>query len=165
MSANDTPPWDPDKTYIKVTLKGGKGYEDSWVNIGASNVGELRRSVAAFFGWREDELDGLSPAQIAFNATQEWHAMNNVGRAFDGARATRSGSSARDRAYAEAAKQDPKDVLLAQIEAQETVLSLKRLYGENKATFEDKDNDGNPTAAAAELTAAYKAKGKALSVK
>jgi hypothetical protein len=163
----DTAPWEPDEGRFSITLKGHKDYSATWVNISDRTAGGLKRRIVAFFGWSEEESAELSLAQVVFNATQEFHAMHNIGDTFGTSTRAINGrrGSARDRAYAEAsgeqAAPDPKEVLLAQIEAQESVPSLKRLYGENQAAFEEKDGD-NLTPAATELLAAYKAKGKLL---
>jgi hypothetical protein len=155
----DIPPWEPDRAYFKAILKGGKGYEAPWVNIGAGTAGEFRRALVAFFGWDAEESEAMSPAQLTFNAVQEWAAMNNVGDAFPDARVipTGRGRSNAAEAYAAAKEEqpppDPKAVLLGKIEEQATVPDLKRLYAENKDAF-----DGDPS-----LLAAYKAKGKSLS--
>ena len=153
----DTPPWEPDKSYFKVTLKGGKGYEATWVNIGAGTPGELRRAVIAFFGWEPAEWEDKSLADLAFEATQVWHALTNVGTAFPEARNVDGAAATPAEAYAAAQEEqpppDPKAVLLAQIEEQGNVPDLKRLYAENKAAFDSDEPD---------LMAAYKAKGKSL---
>lgn len=155
----DSPPWEPDKAYFKVILKGGAGYEAPWINIGAGTPGELRRALIAFFGWDAAAWEDKSLADLAFEATQVWHALSALGTAFPDARAVtnhRGRSNARE-AYAaaqeEQAPPDPKAVLLAQVEEQGDVPSLKRLYAENKEAF-----DGDES-----LMAAYKAKGRSLS--
>lgn len=154
----DIPPWEPDKAYFKVILKGGKGYEATWVNLGAGTPGELRRALVDFFGWDADEAQDKSLADLAFDATQQWHAMTALGTAFPEARTVGNhrGRSNAPEAYAAAQEQappDPKAVLLAQIEAQADVTALKRLYAENKEAFDADES----------LVAAYKAKGKSLS--
>jgi hypothetical protein len=158
----DTPPWEPDKAYFKVTLKGGKGYEATWVNIGAPTPGELRRALIGFFGWDAEEWADKPLSTMTFEATQVWHALTALGTTFPDARTVtnhRGTGSNASAAYAaakeEAPPPDPKAVLLGQIDEQGDVTSLKRLYAENKAAF-----DGDEA-----LMAAYKAKGKSLSSK
>lgn len=154
--AEDSPPWEIDEGRFSVTLKGHKDYSATWVSLSDKTAGGLRRRIIAFFGWTDAESAELPLSQLVFNATQEMHALHAVGSTFSGARATSGGSAARDRAFAstsgEQAAPDPKAVLLAQIEEQESADALRRLYGENKAAF-----DADP-----DLLAAYKARGRSL---
>lgn len=153
-----TSPWEPDKAYFRVVLKGGPGYEDSWVNIGAGTPARFKQAVADFFGWELKDDD--TAVDLAVRATEQWHALNNINREFPGTervRNTRGRSAARDRAFSGQQEQqpaeppDPKKVLIEQINAAGASDDLRGLYADNKELFEDAD-----------VLAAYKTRGKAL---
>lgn len=158
---DDTAPWEHDRSYTKLTLKAGKGYEDTWVNLGASNAGEFRRLVGGFFGWTEEQTAGLTLAQLSFNATREWHAMNNVAAEFPDSRSVPAELTAQPRKSARKAAKPAEivsdvpteEALIAEIGSAEDVKTLQAIYTrENKA--------GRKLTGA--VLAAWNARGKAL---
>lgn len=143
--------------WVSITLKGGKGYEDTWLKFSANSNADLRAQLNDFFGTDAEAEAELTLSQVVFNRQQEWHATNAVNAGSGGARAVGRSSGRKSEAYAAAAEPppEPKDVLAAQIEEVADVTALKRLYAENEQLFKDNED----------LVAAYKAKGRALSSK
>lgn len=154
-------PWQGEDGSYVATFKAGKDYSEPWLVIRAGSAQVLRDRIVEAF----DLEDGLTLIGAIHNATQQFHAMSNVGRELGGRVISRTGTS--NQAKAETAgndpwiaaaaaasegKQeqvDPNKKLLDEIEAAETVDQLKRFWVDN-----------NPLNEVVE--AAWRAKGKAL---
>lgn len=153
---------------VGVTIKYGKGYEETWATFrGLSR--EVRDDIIEFFGIDSASVTGLTLSDVVLNATNIAHAKGNLGAKLGATSIPKGdavnkpagqpdeaqGMSAWESGTAEAAAEqaNPNAELYKALEAATTVDDVKQLWAKNQATF----------AADAELTAAYKARGKALS--
>ncbi|MFI5863578.1 hypothetical protein [Streptomyces sp. NPDC051546] len=155
---------------MKVTIKSGKGYDDTWT-VFEGAAAEIRADILDYFGMDPESQRGLSLSSIVVNATNLAHGKgliatqlgatvveetraeptkpaNDPWAAAAGAQAASRPSSA---SVAESKKEDPNAYILGEIEKKETVEELKRLWAENQSFF-----------AEPAVMAAWKAKGKAL---
>ena len=145
---------------IGVTIKYGKGYEETWATFqGASS--EIRSQIEEYFG-----LDGtdLTLNELVINATQTAHGVTTAVRGLGGTTVpassgstTASGDEAQADPWAAASEgsSEPQgNAFLPLIEACSNVEELKRLYASQPTLKEDD-----------EALAAWKAKGKSLSGK
>ncbi|QPB09861.1 hypothetical protein KGG73_gp27 [Streptomyces phage Sentinel] len=157
---------------MKVTIKYGKGHDDSWVVFEGSTQ-EIRTDVLDFFGMDPETQRGLSLSSIVVNATNIAHGKGLIATALGAtvveettneapakptddpwaaASAAQSGGPWPGSAsVAEPKKEDPNAYILGEIEKQTTVHGLKKLWAANQSFFAD-----------AAVMAAWKAKGKAL---
>lgn len=144
-----------------VTIKYGKGYEETWVSFRGSNE-DVRKDIVGYFGLADSaSVADLTLSELVVNATNLAHGKGNVAALLGGTVIPSSGttndeaqSDTRAAAWAQAEQQASEPAVnpvLAQIEACSTVDELKLLWAENQAAFSDAD-----------VEAAYKAKGKAL---
>lgn len=147
-----------------VTIKYGKGFEETWVVFNGL-TDEIRDDILLYFGVERESVTELTLSEIVLNVTQLAHAKGNVGKYLGGTFINQSSQSeARSSAepsgdpWAEAgaAPAQPKEnPLFGLVESCATVDELKRLWAENQEAFKEDEK----------LTAAWKAKGKALSGK
>ncbi|ATI18733.1 hypothetical protein SEA_DAUDAU_32 [Streptomyces phage Daudau] len=157
---------------MKVTIKYGKGYDDSWVVFEGSTP-EIRAEVIDYFGMDPDTQLGLSLSSIVVNATQIAHGKALIATSLGAtvvsettnepakpptddpwaaaSAAQSSGPWPGGVSDAGAKKEDPNAYILGEIEKQTTVDGLKKLWAANQSFFAD-----------AGVMAAWKAKGKAL---
>lgn len=157
---------DPKGRGIQVTIKYGKGYEETWVSF-AGLPDEIREDIVQYFDLDPSSIEGLSLSEVVVTATNLAHAKGTLASTF-GATVIPPGQeykpaatskpqgdvweSVGQAAQAQASPAEPeKNPMLAVIEAETTVDGLKRLYAENPQAFQD-----------AEVLAAWKARGKAL---
>ncbi|MFF4054596.1 hypothetical protein ACFYZ0_02230 [Streptomyces sp. NPDC001708] len=153
-----------------VTIKYGKGYDDTWA-VFRGSASEIRADIMEFFGMDPATQAGLSLSSIVTNATQIAHGKALIATALGAtvveetasepakptndpwaaASAAQSGASPSSASVAEPKKEDPNAWILGEIEKQTTVDGVKRLWANNQAFFSD------PA-----VMAAWKAKGKAL---
>ncbi|MFF3249751.1 hypothetical protein ACFYWP_01805 [Actinacidiphila glaucinigra] len=158
---------------MKVTIKYGKGYDDSWV-VFEGPTSEIRAEILDYFGMDPETQRGLSLSSIVVNATNIAHGKGLIATALGAtvvaeepaaepakpagdpwaaassakpAPSAWSGSSA----PAEPKAEDPNAYILSEIEKQTTVDGLKKLWAANQSFFKE------PA-----VMAAWKAKGKAL---
>jgi hypothetical protein len=154
-----------------VTIKYGKGYEETWAVFKGSND-EVRGNILDYFAVPAENVEGLSLSELVVNVTNLAHGKGNaaalLGGVVIGSRPTEPADSAtvtqdgKDEAqnttasdpWADDAPAEPQGPhpVLAVIEAATSVEELKRIWAENQAALTDAD-----------LLAAWKAKGKALS--
>lgn len=162
---------DPKGRGIQVTIKYGKGYEETWVSF-AGLPREIFDDIVDYFGLDPSETEGLTLSELVVTATNLAHAKGTLASTF-GATVIPPGQEykpaktapasdvweqvgqagqAVQAAQAAAEPVSEKDRLLKEIEAEATVDGLKRLYATSAQAFQD-----HP-----ELLAAWKARGKAL---
>ncbi|MFF8845484.1 hypothetical protein ACF08N_22620 [Streptomyces sp. NPDC015127] len=157
---------------MKVTIKYGKGYDDSWV-VFEGTTPEIRAEVIDYFGMDPETQRGLSLSSIVVNATNVAHGKGLIATALGAtvveettneapakpagdpwaaAASTSSGPWPGSASVAEQPKaEDPNAYILGEIEKQTTVDGLKKLWAANQSFFKD------PA-----VMAAWKAKGKSL---
>jgi hypothetical protein len=155
-----------------VTIKYGKGYEETWA-VFNGQVGEVREDIMSYFGIDPENsaVANLTPSELVVNVTNLAHGKGNAAALLGGvvigsqpATATSAPASPKvdegqqpsgSDPWAAAAASTPAtpaaNPMLALIEAVPDVPALQRLWAENQAAFQD-----------AEVMAAWKAKGKAL---
>jgi hypothetical protein len=158
---------------VKVTIKYGKGYDDSWV-VFEGTTPEVRAEILDYFGMDPESQRGLSLSSIVVNATNIAHGKGLVATQL-GATVVEETSTAPAKptedpwAAASAAQsggpwpgsasvaseqpkaEDPNAYILGEIAKQTTVDGLKKLWAANQSFFKD------PA-----VMAAWKAKGKSL---
>lgn len=144
---------------ISITVKYGKGYDDTWANFRAENNDDLKGLIIDFFGVDRDFGDSLTSDELVHNVTQQAHGVLTAVKGLGGTVVPSSGDEAQTggdawaaaEASVSAKKDDPLAYFYEQVEAATTRADLKKLWAENQSTFENET-----------LMAAYKAKGKAL---
>lgn len=148
---------------LTVTVKYGKGYEETWAVFKGQND-EVRENIINYFGLDRASVADLTLSDLVVNVTSLAHGKGNVGAILGGVvidpkkadeAQQPSGTSSDPWAGVESGDATPEQTgphpLLAQIEACTTRDELKRLWAENQEAFADAD-----------LMAAWKAKGKSL---
>ncbi|WP_328742194.1 hypothetical protein [Streptomyces caniferus] len=147
----------PDGT-IGVTIKYGKGYEDTWA-VFRGSVDRLRAMITEYFGFRPEMVADLSLSELVVEATNIAHGNGNLA-AYLGA--TRIGVPQPEQpqaddpwSQAEAAPPAPKDSgstwALAEIKKQASIADLQKFWAGNQSFFADP-----------EVMTAYKARGREL---
>lgn len=145
---------------MKVTIKYGKGYEESWAVFGGTPQA-VRENICAYFNIECASVADLSLHELVVQVTKVAHGTSLIANQLGGTPIPDKGAQAPAQETAQAATSAPSaapepeadpNPLLARIEAQESVQTLQRLWAENQQAF----------AADADLMAAYKAKGRAL---
>ncbi|MFC9736656.1 hypothetical protein ACFVKC_01905 [Streptomyces noursei] len=123
-----------------MTIKYGKGHEDSWVTF-RGTPGAVFEDIASFFGFDCETLTGLVPSDLVIEATQAAQGATHVVRGLD-ARIVPS-QPAPQAGDPWTATQEPtkaqsgSNALLEQINACHTTDELKRLWAENQSAFGD----------------------------
>ena len=164
---------------MKVTIKYGKGHEDSWVVFEGSTE-EIRSDVIDYFGMDPNTLVGLSLSSIVVNATNIAHGKGLIATQLGGTVVEETPAApskptedpwaaaanvqsrpwpdresvAQPTAQAQATQDEGDETTrwaLAEIEKQTTVDGLKRFWAENQGLFSNE-----------KIMAAWKARGKAL---
>ncbi|MEV0437802.1 hypothetical protein AB0I84_00700 [Streptomyces spectabilis] len=145
---------------ISVTIKYGKGYEDTWaVFRGSPPV--IRGQIIDYFGFDSEPVTNLTLSELVVEATSMAHGAGNIagllgGRVVPQAAADSAPTRAAD-PWAEAQNDRPaqKDEssgwILGEIDKQTSIADLQRLWAANQTFFSDEG-----------VMAAYKAKGRAL---
>lgn len=152
---------------ITVTIKYGKGYDDTWVVFkGAAD--EIRQDVADYFGLERDSLTGLALSDIVTNATNVAHGKGLIATQLgatviseertppaksqgDPWASIGQGEPVRTVADQAPAEHDKNAWILGEIAKQTSRTALKKLWAENQTFFADEI-----------VMDAYKAKGKEL---
>ncbi len=151
----DDAPWEKDEGGFSLTLKSGKGYDDSWFVIRAKTTNEMKRRIISAFDMKtDDDTDPmeLSLVELMNNAQVEFRALSSVQSAFPGARVI-SDQRSNSRPAQEETPADPDAPLLAEIEATTTVADLQKIWA--RETSQNRPlND--------KTKAAWKAKGQEL---
>lgn len=153
-----------------VTIKNGKGYEESWFVCSDENPtsGSIRSQLIEHFGLKPEDCEGLTTHDIAVNCTKLAQSIAYVAKALGGTvikpsakkpdEAQQSGPTADDvfsaaergEAVPEEAAVDP---VLALIQGAATVADLKAVYASAQLA-------GTPITG--DALDAWKARGKAL---
>ncbi|WP_078950811.1 hypothetical protein [Streptomyces viridochromogenes] len=143
---------------IGVTIKYGKGYEDTWV-VFRGSVRQVRELICDYFGFEcKDETD-LSLSALVVNATNLAHGKGNVASILDARVVSETPAQASaDDPWATASASKPEQPtgnasawILGEIEKQTSIADLQKLWAANQAMFSD------PA-----VMTAYKARGRAL---
>ena len=144
---------DPRGRGITVTIKYGKGYEDTWA-VFHGTVDDVRTDIADFFGLTPASETDITLSDLVINATAVAHGVGNVAGKLGGVviastseQTPASGESAPPeagrpdpwkQAAATPAPQEPEpNPLLAQIQQAPTVRALELLWVENQAAFSE----------------------------
>lgn len=142
---------------ISVTIKYGKGYEDTWaVFRGPSGV--IRSQIIDYFGFDSEPVTNLSLSELVVEATSIAHGTGNLAGML-GARivpeaTTQEANTASDpwaQAQEPTAKEEPNGWILGEIAKQASIADLQKLWAANQSFFSDES-----------VMAAYKAKGREL---
>jgi hypothetical protein len=155
-----------------VTIKYGKGYDESWA-VFRGTIWEIRANLVAYFGISVDYASSLTLNELVVAATHVAHGTGNVAAILGGTPApisvteslcgepTGEAALAQVEADAKAGKLpyggsqaepvDPNVELVQQLQAALTVDDLKKLWTVHQAAFSDKA-----------VKAAYSKRGKAL---
>lgn len=147
---------------LTITLKYGKGYEESWAVFKGSPE-RIREDIIAYFGMDGASVSGFTLNEVVIEATTIAHggaaaAAGLGGRVIAQPKKTEQpvGNDApADDVWAAAEKEaaePPKNPLLVAIESASSVDALKLLYAENQSAFTSD----------ADLFNQWKAKGKSL---
>lgn len=148
----------PDGT-IGVTIKYGKGYEDTWA-VFRGSVRQVRELICDYFGFECKDVTTLSLSDLVVNATNLAHGKGNVASILD-ARVIPDvapeqapandpwAAASSSRASTESG--NPSAWILDEITRQTTIADLQKLWAANQAMFAD------PA-----VMTAYKARGRAL---
>ncbi|MEU9126566.1 hypothetical protein AB0D08_00360 [Kitasatospora sp. NPDC048540] len=161
-----------DNRGITVTIKYGKGYEETWA-VFKGSANEVREDIAAYFGFPPEAMEGLTLSEVVVNATSLAHGKGNIAAMLGAtiipvsqsavpaaptgdpwaaaAQSAPASNWAPKASGPEPAAEDPNAWILGEIEKQPDRDSLKRLWAENQSFFAD------PA-----VMAAWKSKGKAL---
>lgn len=151
---------------IGITIKYGKGYEETWATFQGTPA-EVRDDIVDFFGLDAASVADLTVSDIVVNATGIAHAKGNTVAGLGGKVISRNSTPAATPAADEAQQSTGDDpwanadqpadepkvepTILEQIAEQQTVKDLQLLWSSNQEAFKD-----------AEVMAAWKARGKAL---
>lgn len=153
---------------VRVTIKYGKSYEDTWVAF-SGTPREVQEDIIAFFGL--DGVDVPTLDALVLKATQIAHgqstAVRELGGVVLGSDSSQQASTdqpaansddpwaaaqgVQDQLAGDQQQADPNAALYSAIEAAADVDGLKRLWADNQPAFTDQA-----------LMDAWKAKGKAL---
>lgn len=143
---------------ISVTIKYGKGYEETWAGF-RGNVEDVRKDIVSYFGLDGASVADLTVNELVINVTQQAHGVVTAVRALRGTVISKAESdeaqqpSAGGDPWADVEKPaDPMQYIRDAITAATTKDALKILWAENQAVFADKA-----------LMDVWKAKGKSLS--
>lgn len=156
---SDTNVWQGDSSEVTVTIKSGKGYDDSWF-VFRGKAASVKEQLIEFFSLDRASVESLSPYEVAVNARSVAQGLAAVAVTLGGtvthSEATKpstpatGASTATDDGWGEDTT-SPTDLILVKIEAAASVDELKALWADNQSVFAD-----------AEVMAIWKAKGKAL---
>ncbi|MEU8621436.1 hypothetical protein [Streptomyces sp. NPDC048623] len=155
---------------ITVTIKYGKGYDESWL-VFKGRSGEVREDILESFGLDSDSVTGLTLSDIVVNATNIAHGKGLIatqlgatviaeepaapakpqGDPWANVGSTPQASSAWSDKPATSPEQDKSAWILGEIEKQTTRADLKKVWAANQSFFAD------PA-----VMDAYKVKGKSL---
>jgi hypothetical protein len=159
---------------VKVTIKYGKGYDDSWVVFEGATP-EVRAEIIDYFGMDPETQVGLSLSSVVVNATNVAHGKGLIATSLGAtvveetktepakptedpwaaaSAAQSSGPWPGSASVAESTEEKADDTTawaLGEIEKKTSVTELKKFWAENQALFSNE-----------KIMTAWKAKGKAL---
>lgn len=131
-----------------VTIKYGKGYDDTWVTF-RGTPDSVRSQLCETFGLKPEGFDTLS--ELVLEATALAHGANNAASGAGGRSIPKDQKSEGAPAQEAKPEEKPASPLLERVEEATDVKQLQHLWASNKEAFADAD-----------LMAAWKAKGKSL---
>ncbi len=130
---------------VTVTIKYGKGYEETWA-VFKGSTGEVREDILTYFGIESASVASLTLSELVVNVTNLAHGKGNVAATL-GATAIPSATSEAAQAegtdpWAAAASastpaQPEVNPIFDAIKACTTRDELKRLWAENQPQFAD----------------------------
>ncbi len=144
---------------IGVTIKYGKGYEDTWA-VFRGSVRQVRELLCDYFGFECKDETGLSLSDLVVNATNLAHGKGNVASILDARIISETPAQAApaNDPWAAVSTSKPQETtdnksawILGEIEQAPSLEALKKLWAANQAMFDD------PA-----VMSAYKARGRAL---
>ncbi|NWF28265.1 hypothetical protein HW130_18655 [Streptomyces sp. PKU-EA00015] len=144
---------------IGVTIKYGKGYEDTWA-VFRGSVRQVRDLICDYFGFECKDVTTLSLSDLVVNATNLAHGKGNIASILDAQIISDPAlaKSAADDPWAAASAAQPESKndnasawILGEIQKQTTIADLQKLWAANQAMFADPS-----------VMASYKARGRAL---
>lgn len=136
---------------ITVTIKYGKGYEQSWV-VFHGLAEEIRDDIVSFFGMQRENVVNLTLSELVVNATSVAHGLGNLAAGLSAtvvesrsmepaAHMASAASVATSDAWAQAATTTPESPaapsLFDDISRAPDVPALQRFWAENQAAFAD----------------------------
>jgi len=119
-----------DEGRITITIKYGKGYEDSWA-VFRGSADEVQQDIVRFFGFDRESVTGLNLSDLVVEATQTAQATTMVVRGLD-ARIIPQPAAA-----SASTPSDPFSSLLEEIRQCASTDALKELWATNQAAFTD----------------------------
>jgi hypothetical protein len=154
---------------LGVTIKYGKGYEETWANFTGS-LEQIRANLISYFGLESASVAEMTMHELVSDVTSMAHGSQHVIRALGGTFAGAKDAPATTTAAAPAEGTDPwgegdkssevvwpnstpveENPVLVLIRNATDVPALQRVWAENQHAFTE-----------AAVSAAYKARGKAL---
>lgn len=137
---------------LSVTIKSGKGYDDSWTVV-RGVPSEVKEALVEWYAIDEGTADKLVGQQVMTLATKISHGEQVVSTVLGGVPVEVSTKVSEKAEEPEPAPEEPQGPhpLVAEIEAAGSLEDLKRVYVKNKSSFTEQ-----------ELKDAYNAKSKEL---
>lgn len=150
---------------ICVTIKYGKGYEETWA-VFRGLAEEIRSDLETFFGLDREVTAEYTLSELVVHATSIAHAKGNVAGKLGGTILKGANQSAPEEPKqdgtdpwadsseqpAQQAQDDPNKAILDTIAGCQSVAALQTLWAENQAAFADES-----------VMAAWKTRGRELS--
>lgn len=139
---------------IGVTIKYGKGYDETWSTFRGLPA-EIREDIVAYFGLDPEATEQLSLNELVVNATQVAHGVTTAATllgavVIPSSDAPAEGTSVWEQAAAEPAE-PAVDPIFSAIERAQNVEELKVVWADNQAKFSEPN-----------VMEAYKSRGKEL---
>jgi hypothetical protein len=148
---------------ITVTIKYGKGYDDTWAVFKGVDVGAVGRQITDYFGIDAGGLSDLSLHELVQNVTSIAHGTNTAATVLGAVAIPQTPPPAQEGNPWAGLDEDTKDTsylstespfqhLFDAMNAATDVKELQKVWATNQAAFQNDD-----------LMTAYKARGKELS--
>ncbi|MEU9044087.1 hypothetical protein AB0D63_20770 [Kitasatospora sp. NPDC048343] len=137
-----------DEGRITVTIKYGKGFDDSWV-VFRGSAETVQQDIVDFFGLDGKSVAGLAPSELVVEATRTAQATTTIVKGLDARIIPAPAVAAAPKPPASTA--EAPGGLLEQIAQCASTDDLKRLWATNQAAFSDSS-----------VMDAWKARGRAL---
>ncbi|MFI5942219.1 hypothetical protein ACIBCB_18445 [Streptomyces uncialis] len=140
---------------VSVTIKYGQGYQDTWA-VFRGTPSDVRAQVLDFFGFECQLVTNLTLSELVVEATSIAHGTGDIAGILGGRIVPPEATDREQKEDPWAQTQDAAPSggspwIVAEIERQENVADLQRLWAANQAAFAEPS-----------VMAAYKAKGRAL---
>ncbi|MEU5433805.1 hypothetical protein AB0G73_10550 [Streptomyces sp. NPDC020719] len=144
---------------ISVTIKWGKGYEDTWAVFRGDPEG-IRSQIVEFFGFMCESVTELTLSELVVEATSIAHGTGNIARYLGGTIVPQSELhepqagdpwAAATAPEPQATKESASGWILGEIENASSIEALQRLWAANQSAFESE-----------QVMDAWKARGRVL---